>query len=726
MIVKIWSIKGDYAGQAGKVGGIEGLKNVAEYIMDKEKVIAKENDLKRLFMDGIDSAGLNDAFLEGNTSRVIDYMANEEKIEGKYITGYLCDPNTAVTDFNTAKLLTFAKAGKKEEKEDGAIAFHIVQSFPEGLDISDEEVHRCGVELCEKIGVHQAVICSHVHPVKDEDGEVHGKCKHNHILINAYIHPDYWDPKHPQRLKYNDCKESYAQLRVWNDEIAIDHGLPIIINPDEQRVYSWKENAEANKGLSWKERIRLDIEGARRIASSWKDFVSIMEKADYTIQERGKTLTYIAPDGEHRARGATLGRQYTKESLELFWRVREGAQKAVDEVMEDKNTSSLSDLLEASQEPLKVAVPLGAQGKENRKFYYMPLTPEIARNNSWTTYFDPEKTYDICDENNKNVSSSSGEEILRYLEELRNRELEAERRRMSAEEQELQERNQKYYTRPGYINSSTKRHYKTHLYDEHGRRRSLMELIFILAITVLSKEKGLWEPSEIPKGQENDALFAPTNWKIQSMIDSLYIARQEDIQTPKELQDRVHEAGAALSRARSAYNSTNRAKEKMDPLYKVVRQYRDTFILAEKILSMPEGKEKEQLLSLHKDDLERYKEAKHRLHAYKIETEEQIVDFEQRYDKIQKDLTELKDRFDETKEEYRKLKKLQYNTELAQYEQYCYGPEYTYDKAYAMDMVPEQEKTKTPDKAQAQDGKPQAARQEPDEKDKNKDKDPSL
>ena len=284
MIIKIWPIKADYANDPTKIGGVNGLKNALDYITDDKKVIVKQDDLHEisLMQDAINDD--KELLTDDNTVRVINYMANKDKIESKYISGYLCDPENAISDFDIARTLTLAMAGEHRPKETGAIAFHIVQSFPKELDISNEEVHQCGIELCEKINAHQAVICSHVHPEIDEkDGKIHGECKHNHILINAYIHPDKIDPEKPNVLKYNDCKESYAQLRKWNDEIAIAHGLPIIRNPDDERTYSWVESDAVNKGLSWKERVRLDIDSARNISSNWTEFISAMENRSSII-----------------------------------------------------------------------------------------------------------------------------------------------------------------------------------------------------------------------------------------------------------------------------------------------------------------------------------------------------------------------------------------------------------------------------------------------------------
>jgi len=76
------------------------------------------------------------------------------------------------------------------------------------------------------------------------------------------------------------------------------------------------------------------------------------------------------------------------------------------------------------------------------------------------------------------------------------------------------------------------------------------------------------------------------------------------------------------------------------------------------------------------DIIEDYKAAKHVMYANHIEKDEEVVDFEIRYDKICKDVSELEKRMTDNAEHYRRLKKLQYSLQLAQDPHYVYGPAY--------------------------------------------------
>lgn len=318
MFVKISPIKADDPEKGGETCGWQKVRSTQKYIEAKEKVIVPEEDLKYYgFRD--DSTAVNDFYYytEKDFHRVIDYIVAEDRVEAKYVSKYMCWSDDVALDFQlTAAQIAFASRGRTKP-DTGALAYHIVQSFPVDLDISNEEIHHCGIELVKRLEKYQALICSHVHPVFDKDSIEHGGAKHNHILINAFMYPDFYDPKKGGPRKYHDCNETYRQLQIYNDEIALEHGLPIIQNPDHKRSRSWKEANEKKKGTSWKERVRVDIEKYSRAAKSWDEFVRIMKLEGYDVKEK-TYVTYTTPDG-YKVRDCTLGKQFLKETLELYW-----------------------------------------------------------------------------------------------------------------------------------------------------------------------------------------------------------------------------------------------------------------------------------------------------------------------------------------------------------------------------------------------------------------------
>ncbi len=694
MIVKIWSVDGSQSNHCTEAAKEEGLANSIEYVMDPNKTSMSEHEMNeylRQMQDhqaGIDAADLAIACESKDTHRVMEYMADRNKIDGRYVSGYRCNPNTAAEEFSIDKDRILMLSGKKPNG--GAIAFHIVQSFPGDIQISHEEVHQCGIELCQKIGKHQAIICSHVNPVYDEDGNIHGACPHNHILINAYISPAEWDPQRPKQIKYHDCKESYAQLRRWNDEIAIEHGLPLILNPDEKRVYSWLESESANQGISWKERMRIDIEGAQQSAYNWEQFLRVMGRMGYQVRE-GKHTTYTSPDGKHHARGSTLGSDYTREAMERLWEQRREQREILLPDFDKDSEPDLMLLIDASKEPLMTAVSLG---KQEDKPHYMELNLSSAQRRGWESYFVPEETYEIVSRDMKLLITVKGSEIRKCMRILIEREQYKDYPRDWADMQQMVEQKDQYYFKPGFVNSNQLRHYRTRLYDEDGRKRSLLELIFILACTVLRIEDNIWSGVVPDEELVAEPIYAKTDWKVQNMIDSLIFAREQNLETPLDIELRLREVGAEYSRSNYAVKKVTRAKENMEKVKQAIFRYRETSLLARQILSMEDGKKKDSFVERYQESIDTYLSSRKQLHTYGLSedgliSEAKITDFEDRYEKICMDLEKLQTEWNENKELYRKLKRLQYNTELAQTEQYCYGPAYTVEKAYDKGMIPE-------------------------------------
>lgn len=232
-------------------GKTKTIQDAVDYVLDENKTAKNFNEFRmecEASPEIQEDMTFEEFFISNadGINRAIQYISNEDKIGG-FISGYLCDPTICEDEFKDTKRKNLNRIGKSLNDDTGNYFYHIIQSFPEGLEISDEEVHRCGVELVERLGLYQAVVASHIHPVIDEEGEVHGRCKHNHIIMNSHIYHEFVDKDNPHKIKYHDCKDTYAQLQLINDQIAIEHGLPIIAEPDMDRVYSWFETKEKIK-----------------------------------------------------------------------------------------------------------------------------------------------------------------------------------------------------------------------------------------------------------------------------------------------------------------------------------------------------------------------------------------------------------------------------------------------------------------------------------------------
>lgn len=707
MIAKIWPIKASYKGERRKIGGKQGIKNSLSYIADEEKTSiekdfltinedinndfpipkkTKENDIEKE-IDYINS--------EKDIGKVINYMANEDKTKKSYISGYLCDPEFAVEQFMDNAEEICQMIGRNLNEDKGNVAYHIVQSFPLEQNISDDEVHQCGVELCKKLGAHQAVICSHLRPTLGEDGKLHGKQKHNHILINSYIHPDFIDIEHPNRVKYNDCKETYEQLQIWNDEIALEHGFPIISEP-QQEHYSWYEKQQENEGKSWKKQIRLDIHNTKLISTNWDEFKVNMKAAGYELKE-GKYVTYTAPDKEHKTRDKTLGDSYTKKALIEYWELRKKIHEEIIEEIDDNKNNEQKDnlriMIQIPDQQIFVRIPLDKKKtflneepgetvkKEAHYNYLFPISKKsITDKKTLKTYFIEDKTYDLCDQEKQKIGEISGKNILDFLVNKEHLKEYSKKNKKEIPDESI-ETKAGYYQKNRY-NTKTGKHYSINLYSPDGRKRSLLELMLLLAIVIIRNENDYWnkKTDTYENKNLNNPYYGKKDWKVQNMIDTLHIAREMNIKSPKEIDDKLEDAGRKFGRVRFQLSKTEKTIKKMNIIANTVTKYENVKPKCEVIWQTKDQTLKEKLIQENIALLNEYKTIKAALYKYNIKDDNDLTEFMKRWRSINQHHNDLKEKYHEVSEEYRSLKKLQYHTKLSQDEHYIYGPDYVYDK----------------------------------------------
>ena len=163
-----------------------------------------------------------------------------------------------------------------------------------------------GIELADKLlgGKYSYVVATHTdkgHP-------------HNHIIFCAADNIDH--------KKYNACKKSYYHIRQLSDELCKEHGLSVIIPSDRKgkKYVEWKAEQE---GISWKKRLREDIDECIKLAKSYDDFLRLIKEKGYTVSgekigdPRAKYIKFTAPGQERPVRGSfrNFGAGYTKEDI---------------------------------------------------------------------------------------------------------------------------------------------------------------------------------------------------------------------------------------------------------------------------------------------------------------------------------------------------------------------------------------------------------------------------
>ena len=230
--------------------------------------------------------------------KAIDYICNGDKTDDKsYITTHLCSRENAHKEFELTK--------KQFNSRTKMLAHHLVQSFvPE--EVSFEEAHQVGIELCEKIlgGKYEYVLATHI----DKDHI------HNHIIFNS-IDVD-------EGKIYHSYYGSYMNIRNQSDRLCKEHNLSVIgqetqkeINEIRRRKFvNWYDWNEDKKGSSYKSRLQFDIDRTIKQSINWQDFLAKMENCGYEIKQ-GKHIAFRSKNQQRFTRAKTIGTNYTEERI---------------------------------------------------------------------------------------------------------------------------------------------------------------------------------------------------------------------------------------------------------------------------------------------------------------------------------------------------------------------------------------------------------------------------
>ena len=230
--------------------------------------------------------------------KAIDYICNGDKTDNEiYVTTHLCSRENAHKEFELTK--------KQFKSRTKTLAHHLIQSFvPE--EVSFEEAHKVGIELCEKIleGKYEYVLATHI----DKDHI------HNHIIFNSI---DVNEGK-----VYHSYYGSYMNIRNQSDRLCKEHNLSVIdvetqkeINEIKRRKFvNWYDWNEDKKGKSYKSRLQFDMDRVIQKAINWGHFLKIMEQYGYEIKF-GKYIAFKQKNQQRFTRAKTIGDNYTEEKI---------------------------------------------------------------------------------------------------------------------------------------------------------------------------------------------------------------------------------------------------------------------------------------------------------------------------------------------------------------------------------------------------------------------------
>ena len=236
--------------------------------------------------------------IKSTLKKAIDYICNGDKTDNEiYVTTHLCSRENAHKEFELTK--------KQFSSRTKTLAHHLIQSF-EPEEVSFEEAHQVGIELCEKVlgGKYEYVLATHI----DKDHI------HNHIIFNS-IDVD-------EGKVYHSYYGSYMNIRNQSDRLCKEHNLSVIdqetqreINEIKHRKFvNWYDWNEDKKGNSYKSKLQFDIDRIIKQSINWQDFLSKMGSYGYEIKH-GKHIAFRSKNQQRFTRAKTIGANYTEERM---------------------------------------------------------------------------------------------------------------------------------------------------------------------------------------------------------------------------------------------------------------------------------------------------------------------------------------------------------------------------------------------------------------------------
>jgi len=236
-----------------------------------------------------------------------DYGRNPLKTRnGELIKSYMCDHETAYTEFALSKAKYKAITGREQKKDKDVLYYHKRQAFLPG-EIDHEGALEIGYETAMRWtkGKHAFFVVSHSdrpHP-------------HVHIYYNSTTLDCTG--------KFRDFLGSGRAFRRLSDRVCIEHGLSYIANPKLKSKGKYKHYGQwldSNRPPTFQERLKAQIDICLAEKPPDMDaFLQAMAAAGYEVKHgRGGVISFRTEGQERftRLRSSTLGKGYGQEDIE--------------------------------------------------------------------------------------------------------------------------------------------------------------------------------------------------------------------------------------------------------------------------------------------------------------------------------------------------------------------------------------------------------------------------
>lgn len=235
-----------------------------------------------------------DDFKKALNERLI-HVQDVNTNSGERSTCINCSSQNTYKDFENMR--------KAFGQDKGVIAHHYYQSFQKDDNVNPELAHQIGVELAKRMFPNfQVVVSTHI----DREHI------HNHIIVNSC--------NIVTGQKWHSNKKSLSEIRKESDKLCLANGLGIITKESKYKGIDRTTYQLGLKGKSWKINLVRDLEKAVECCKSKDEFISFLNKKDYTVRYTDRHIT-ITKNGEKKGirvdtLAKTFGEKFKRENLE--------------------------------------------------------------------------------------------------------------------------------------------------------------------------------------------------------------------------------------------------------------------------------------------------------------------------------------------------------------------------------------------------------------------------
>ncbi len=235
----------------------------------------------------------------GSLTGVSNYVRREDKTNSNLMSGQNCSPQFSQFEF---------LATRDEHRKDSPVYFyHYTQSFHPDEPVTGELAHTIAQEFAAKAWPNSEVlIATHIDAAHI----------HSHFVVGAVC----MDGK-----MLHVGPDNIHRLRNISDQICEAHHLSVLEHPKKNSDgMSSREYRSAVKGESWKLQMMNVIDQCMRHSGTKEDFCKAMRERGYDMiwTNDRKHITYITPGGRKCRCGKLHDPKYTKEMMELEFRIR--------------------------------------------------------------------------------------------------------------------------------------------------------------------------------------------------------------------------------------------------------------------------------------------------------------------------------------------------------------------------------------------------------------------